>query len=141
MAIQLAIATRNARLDAIETYAGTGAVINVYQLTAGSAVPSADVAAVPGVVLASISNPADYFTAASGGSIVKTGTWSDTSANAAGTADFFRMCKADGTTCVLQGTMGTATADMIVDNAVFAAGQTFTVTTFTLTDGNPGVVA
>lgn len=136
MTIALSTLCRNARLNTIETYAGGTAVLNVYQITTGSAVPAADTGAVPGTLLAQITNPADYFTAASGGSMVKAGTWSDTSADSAGTADFFRLCKNDGTTCVLQGSMGTAAADMIVDNAVFAAGQTFTVTTFTLTDGN-----
>jgi hypothetical protein len=136
MTIQLTTLCRNARLNAIETYAGTAAVFNIYQLTAGSAAPDANTAAVPGTVLAAITCPSDYLNAASGGSITLLGTWSDTAANAAGTAGFFRMCKTDGTTCVLQGTMGTAAADMIVDNAVFAAGQTFTITAFTLTDGN-----
>src|SRR5512143_116613 len=112
MAIQLTTLTRNARLNAIETYAGTGAKINVYDL-AGAA-PAADTAAVSGVLLAQISMPEDYFTAASGGSMVKTGTWSDTSADAAGTADFFRLVKTDGTTNVLQGSAGTAAAADLV---------------------------
>ena len=137
MAISLSTLARNALLDSIETYGGGTAKINVYQLTIGSAVPGADTAAVPGTVLAAITNPADYFTAASGGSMVKTGTWSDTSADASGTCSFFRMCKNDGTTTIVQGSIGTAgTCDMVVDNAVFAAGQTFTVTTFTLTAPN-----
>jgi hypothetical protein len=69
--------------------------------------------------------------------MVKAGTWSDTSADAAGTCSFFRLVKNDGTTNVLQGSIGTAgTCDMVVDNQVFAAGQTFTVTTFTLTAPN-----
>ena len=87
MAITLSTLCRNARLDAIETYAGGTAILNVYQLTAGSSAPSADVDAVPGTLLAQITNPADYFNAASGGSITKNGTWSDTSADAAGTAE------------------------------------------------------
>lgn len=137
MAISLTTLARNALLDSIETYAGGTAIVNVYQLTTGSAAPAADTAAVPGTLLAVITNPADWFQSASGGSIVKSAAaWSDASANAAGTAGFFRLCKNDGTTNVLQGTVGTAGADMIVDNAVFAAGQTFTVTEFTLTAPN-----
>ena len=137
MALSFTTLARNALLDSIETYAGTAAVVKVYQMTTGSAVPAADTAVVPGTVLATITNPSDYFTAASGGSMTKTGTWSDTSADAAGTCAFFRMYKADGTTNVLQGSIGTAgTCDMVVDNQVFAAGQTFTVTTFTLITAN-----
>lgn len=137
MTIQFSDTVRNARLDAIETTIGTAAVIKVYQLAGGTA-PANCAAAISGTVLATITNPSDYFTAASGGSMVKTGTWSDTSADAAGTAQYFRVFKADGTTTCIQGSAGTAAAsDMVVDNAVFAAGQTFTVSTFTLTDGNP----
>lgn len=138
MAISLSTLARNALLDSIETYAGGTAKLNVYQLTTGSAVPAADTAAVPGTLLAAITCPADYMQAASGGSMVKgTAAWSDTSADAAGTAGFFRLCKNDGTTVCVQGSAGTAgAADLVVDNAVFAAGQTFTVTTFTLTAPN-----
>ncbi len=135
MALQLSVAARNARLDAIETTLGGTARLAIYQLAGGTA-PANCAAAIAGTVLATVDNPGDYFTAASGGSMVKTGTWSDTSADAAGTAQFFRLCRGGGTICDLQGTVGTATTDMIVDNAVFAAGQTFTVTTFTLTDAN-----
>ena len=137
MAITLTTLCRDARLNAIETYAGGTAIINIYQLTTGSSTPGVNTGAVPGTLLAAITCPADYFQAASGGSMIKgTAAWSDTSADAAGTAALFRLCKNDGTTPVLQGSVGTAATDMIVDNAVFAAGQTFTVTTFSLTDGN-----
>jgi hypothetical protein len=134
MDIQLSVAVRNARLNAIETALGGTAVLKIYQLAAGT--PANCAAAISGTVLATIINPADYFAAADGGSMVKSGTWSDTSADAAGTAQFFRMFANDGVTCGIQGSVGTATSDMIVDNAVFAAGQTFTVTQYTLTDAN-----
>lgn len=136
MTISLSTLCRNARLNAIPTYGGGTAIVNVYQLTTGSAAPTVDTGPVPGTLLAQITCPATYLAAASGGSAIKAGTWSDAAADAAGTAAFFRLCKNDGTTPVLQGTMGTAAADMIVDNAVFAVGQTFTVTVFSITDGN-----
>jgi hypothetical protein len=74
--------------------------------------------------------------AASGGTKDKSGTWTDSSADATGTAGHFRLYASDGTTCHAQGTVGTSGADMIVDNTSFATGQSFTVTTFTLTAGN-----
>ena len=67
-----------------------------------------------------------------------TGTWSDNSAEAAGTAGHFEIMDSTSTTCHLQGTV-TATGgggDMTLDNVVFAAGQVFSVTTFALTDAN-----
>jgi hypothetical protein len=66
------------------------------------------------------------------------GTWQDTSADDSGTAGHFRIYASDGTTCHMQGTV-TATGgggDLQVDNTSFAVGQSFTVTSFTLTDGN-----
>ena len=57
--------------------------------------------------------------------------------DAAGTAAHFRIYTSGGA-CRLQGTV-TATGgggDMEVDNAVFAAAQDFTITTFALTDAN-----
>ena len=134
MAIQLSAAVRNARLDAIETTIGTSAVLKIR-----TGAPPADVAtAVSGTVLATLSLPSDWMTAASAGSKAKSGTWEDTSADASGTAAHFRIYASNGTTQHLQGTV-TATGgggDMTVDNTSFAAAQAFTITTFTLTDGN-----
>ena len=76
--------------------------------------------------------------AASGGSKAKSGTWEDSSADATGTAAHFRLYASDGTTQHMQGTV-TATGgggDMTVDNTSFASGQAFSITGFTLTDGN-----
>lgn len=134
MAIQLSTAVRNARLDAIETTIGTSAVMKIRTGAAPANVGTAD----SGTVLATLSLPSDWLAAASGGSKAKSGTWEDTSADAAGTAAHFRIYASDGTTAHLQGTV-TATGgggDMTVDNVVFASAQAFSVTSFALTDGN-----
>ena len=134
MAIQLSTTVRNARLDAIETAIGTSAVLKIFT---GSA-PANCAAADSGTVLSTVSLPSDWMNAASSGSKTKNGTWEDTSADNTGTAAHFRLYASDGTTCHIQGTV-TATGgggDMTVDNTSFASGQTFTVTTFTLSDAN-----
>ena len=134
MAIQLSIAARNARLDAIETTAGTAALLRIYS---GSAPADCATAAI-GTLLAEASLPSDWMTAASAGAKAKTGTWSDSSANNTGTAAHFRLYDSGGTTCHMQGTV-TATGgggDMTVDSTSFTAGQVFTISTFTLTDAN-----
>lgn len=134
MAIQLSEGVRNARLDAIETTIGTSAVL---QIRSGT-VPANCAAANSGTVLATINCPTDYLAAASGGSKAKSGTWSDASADATGTAAHFRIFDSTATTCHLQGTV-TATGgggDMEVSSTSFTAGASFEVTTFTLTDGN-----
>ena len=135
MSIQLAVSTRNARLDAIETDIGTSAVMKIRS----GAPPASCAAADSGTVLAQLDLPSDWMAAASGGSKAKAGTWQEPSADAAGTAAHFRVYQSDGTTCKLQGTV-TATGgggDLTVDNTNIAIGQVVTVTGFTLTDGNP----
>ena len=134
MALQLSDAVRNARLDAIEASIGTGAVLKIRT----GAPPANCAAADSGTVLATLTLPSDWMDAASGGSKALSGSWSDASADATGTAAHFRLYASDGTTCGLQGTV-TATGgggDMTVDNTSFASGQVFSVTSFTLTDGN-----
>lgn len=134
MTLQFSVLARNALLDSIETYGGTSAIMRIYDLS--GAAPGSCEAAISGGTLATITLPVDWMTAASGGSMVKTGTWSDTSADAAGTADFFRVFRYDGGTCFMQGSVGGG-LDMTLDNYVIAAGQTVTISTFTITAGNP----
>jgi hypothetical protein len=135
VALQYSVAVRNARLDAIETTVGVSAV-----LKARSGAPPANCAAADaGTVLATIQLPADWLAAAASGVKSKSGTWSDLTADAAGTLGHFRIYDSTSTTCHIQGTI-TATGgggDMTVDNTVLAAGQEFTVTAFGITAGNP----
>jgi hypothetical protein len=133
MAIQLSVAARNARLDAIETAVGATAKL---QIRTG-AQPASCAAAASGTLLAELTLPSDYLAAASSGSKSKSGTWSGTGV-AAGTAGHFRIVDNAGTTCHLQGSI-TATSgggDMELDNTSIAVSQTVTVNTFTLSDAN-----
>lgn len=134
MAIQLSTTVRNARLDAIETAIGATAVLKIRSGAAPANVAAAD----SGTVLATLTLPSDWLAAASSGSKAKSGTWQDTSADATGTAAHFRIYASDGTTAHIQGTV-TVTGgggDMTVDSVSFTSGQSFTISTFTLTDGN-----
>lgn len=134
MALQLSVAVRNARLNAIETTVGTSAILKIRT----GAQPADCATADSGTVLATLNLPSDYFSAASSGAMAKTGTWQDASADATGTAGHFRLYASDGSTCGLQGSV-TATGgggDLTLDNTSIATGQTVTITTFTLTDAN-----
>lgn len=134
MALQYSVAVRNAKLDAVETATGIDAILKIRT----GAPPATCATADSGTVLATLNLPTDYMAAASGGTKAKSGTWQDTSADATGTAAHWRLYASDGTTCHAQGTV-TATGgggDMEVDNTSFSTGQSFTVSTFTLTAGN-----
>lgn len=134
MTVQLSVAVRNARLDAIETAIGASAILKIRS----GAQPANCAAADSGTVLATLNLPADYLAAASSGSKAKSGTWEDTSADNTGTAAHWRLYASDGTTCHAQGsiTVTGGGGDMTVDNTSFASAQAFTITGFTLTDGN-----
>ncbi len=134
MSLQLSVAVRNARLDAIETIISTAPILEIR-----SGAPPADCAtADSGTLLASMTLPSDWLAAASSGSKAKSGTWSDASANASGTAGHFRIKDSGGSTTHLQGTV-TATGgggDLTLDSAAITASQVVTITTFALTDAN-----
>jgi hypothetical protein len=132
MAVQLSVAVRNARLDAIETTIGALAVLKIFT---GSP-PVNCAAADSGTVLATVNLPSDWMAAASDGSKSKSSTWEDLSADNTGTAGHFRVYDNGVTACGIQGTVGTSGTDMTVNSTSFTAGQSFTVNTFTITDGN-----
>ena len=134
MAIKMSETVRNARLNAIETAIGVSAVLKIRSGAPPTNIADAD----SGTVLATLSLPSDWMAAASGGSVALAGTWQDLTADAAGTAGHFRLYASNGTTQHMQGTI-TATGgggDMELDNVSIAAGQSVTITAFTLTDGN-----
>lgn len=134
MGIQLSTAVRNARLDQIESTIGISAVMKIRTGSPPASCATAD----SGTVVATLSLPSDWMAAASSGQKAMSGTWQDSSADAAGTAGHFRVYDSGGTTCHMQGTI-TATGgggDMELDNTVLAAGQQFQVTSFTLNEAN-----
>jgi hypothetical protein len=132
MSLQYSVTVRNAKLDAVETAIGTSPIMKI---RTGS--PPADCAtADSGTALATITMPSDWMAAAATGQKSKSGTWQDTSADATGTAGHFRIYDSGGSTCHMQGTVGTSGTDMTVDSTSFTLGQQFTVNTFQLTAGN-----
>ncbi|MAI22983.1 MAG: hypothetical protein CL828_02910 [Crocinitomicaceae bacterium] len=132
--MQLSVAVRNAVLDSIETTIGTSARLKIRSGSAPASCASAD----SGTVLADVTCPSDWQSAAATGSKAKLGTWEDTSADATGTAGHFRLYASDGTTCHLQGTVTVTGSggDMTLDNVSITSGQTITITSFTFTAGN-----
>ena len=58
---------------------------------------------------------------------------SDTDAAATGTASWFRCCKSDGATVIMDGSVGTAGCDLDLASTSIVAGETVQVNSFTLT--------
>ncbi len=134
MAIQASVAVRNAKLDAVETAIGTDAVLKIRS----GAQPATCATADSGTVGATMTLPTDWLAAASSGAKAKSGTWSDTSADASITAAHFRIYASDGTTCHLQGSVSATGggADLTLDSTTITSGTTVTITSFTLTEAN-----
>lgn len=135
MALQLSVAVRNGSLDSIETVVGTGPVLRILS---GSK-PADCAAAETGTVLAEITLPSDWMLAAASGVKAKDGTWSDLSANATGTAGYFRIYDSTISTCHLQGecTDTAGAGPMKLSTTAVVATEPVTVATFALTAGNP----
>lgn len=125
MTAKSSAAVLNAMLDAWETEIGTTPVLKFFT----GAPPANCAAANSGTELADetlVSNWADAAAAAVKAlnstpiSVVSTNT---------GTIGHYRLYKADGTTCVDQGTVATSGGDMTIDDAdVVAVGQVIQVT-------------
>jgi hypothetical protein len=135
MSLQLSVTARNDRLDAFEATVGASAILKLRSGLQPATCATAD----SGTVIASLTLPADWMEAASGGAKVKSGTWQDVSADAAGTIGHFRIYDSTGATCHLQGSV-TATGgggDLTIASLVVALGQVVTITGFTLSEANP----
>lgn len=133
MPVQFSAAVRNAMLDAIETTIGASPSLRIY----GGAMP-ANCAAAPGsAALVTMNLPADFYANAANGSKALSGSWTG-NATGGGTATFYRIYDAAGTTCHEQGSVGLAgdSPDMVIDNAVIASTQVVTISGKTITAGN-----
>lgn len=122
---------RNAKLNAIVRAIGPAPVL---EIRSGQP-PRNCAAASAGTVLARLDLPSDWMGDAISGRISKRGTWENRSADADGDAGHFRIFDASGA-CRIQGTVGTAGADLIVDSVGFIKGQVFTVNAFSIVDNN-----
>jgi hypothetical protein len=132
--MQFSEAVRNARADAVESTIGASAILKIRT----GAKPANVAAADSGTVLATLNLPADWMAAAASGAKAMSGTWSDLNADAGGDAGHFRIYASDGTTCHIQGSITLAGdgGDMILNALTVTAGNSFTVLTFTITEGN-----
>jgi hypothetical protein len=133
MAITISTAARDDATDAVVDQFDGGTL----EIRSGAA-PGPG-AAPAGTLLASITLPTPAFGASSSGTAAKNGTWEDASADGTGTAAHFRLkTSADDDSAVqtfprIEGTVGQGSGDLSLDNVAIEAGQTVTISTFTVT--------
>lgn len=129
MAITITDGVRNGGVTGATDLFNSG-VIRIYD---GTVPANAGTALTTQNLLAEVSLDASAWNAASAGSrSLADVPISDNSINASGTATFFRMVGAVSTN-VLQGTVNTSAADMIVDNTSFVLGGVFTINSLSVT--------
>lgn len=130
MAVGMITALRNTRLDAITTQAGASALLRIYDGTR----PATGGAAT--TLLAELTCNATFAPAASGGTLTLNAIAQDASANATGTATWARIVKSDGTTHVLDCSVGTSGTDIVLNTVSIVAAAAVSVTSAVFTEGN-----
>lgn len=128
-------AAANAMLTALGAVidSGSAAVINIY---AGTKPSNADAALSSNPLLAQMTCAATAFLGITDTGTAARATFAaiapDTSADASGTATFWRLLHQSGGTVVLQGTVGTSAADLILNTVAITAGSQVSITSATI---------
>lgn len=134
MTIGFSAEVRNARLAAIVSAAGNGAILQLYAGTR----PATGAAVTTQTKLGSLVCGSPLAPAAVGGVLTFNSIAEDTSADATGTCTWARLVKADGTTFVADFTV-TITGgggDSTMNSVAISAGQLIQAVSATLADGN-----
>jgi hypothetical protein len=129
MSQRTSIVARNSALDAKAALANNG-YLRIYTGTK----PATPETAASGTLVAELRMNATAFGAASGGVITAAAITSDSSADATGTAGWFRILKSDGTTALWDGDVAASGAEINFNAVAFTAGAQVDVSAFTITD-------
>jgi len=130
MALAYSTTVRNAMLDAITTAIGASGLLRIYDGTR----PASGGAAT--TKLAELALSATAAPGASGGVLTLSTITQDSSADATGTATWFRVTTSGGT-FVIDGNVGTSGSDLNLTTTSIVITQPVSVTSFVITEGNP----
>lgn len=122
-------AQRNRAADAVCARANSGTLL----IYGGTAPVDADAALSGNTVLATLTMGATAFGAASAGVATANAITADSSADATGTATFFRVLETGGTLVVFQGTCGTSGAELNLNSVSIVLGGNVSVSSLTYT--------
>jgi hypothetical protein len=123
--------TRNAQQNGLITYAGTGALINIY---AGSQPANANTAISGQTLLVTLTVSGSFGTDSNG--TITLSSVANGTAVATNTATFFRITKSDTTTVVMDGSVATSDADLVLNNTSIATGQVVSISAGTIIRAN-----
>jgi hypothetical protein len=123
--------TRNAQQNGLITYAGSGSKINIYS----GAQPANANTAISGQTLLVTLTVSGSFGSDSNGTFTLS-TVTNGTAVATGTASFFRITQSDNTTVVMDGSVATSDADLVLNNTSIATGQVVSISAGTIIRAN-----
>lgn len=124
---QLSNTAANAAADAACALANSGKL----RIFDGAQPATADTAITTQVLLAELTMNSTAFGAAVAGVATANAITSDTSANATGTASWFRLVKSDGTTVLFDGSVGTSGCNLNLGTTAIVATATVSVASLT----------
>lgn len=137
MALTPSIVTgaRNAAADAVVDLVDAGASPGELRIYSGTKPADANAALAGNTLLAALVGSDPFFGAAATGVATASAISSDTSADATGTATFFRIGSVNSGvfTPTMQGEVGTSGSDLNLSSTSITAGGTVSVTSFTYT--------
>lgn len=129
MALAFSTTLRNSRLDAITSAVGSSGLLRIYDGTRPATGGTAT------TLLAELTCNATFAPSASGGTLTLNAITQDSSANATGTATWFRITTSGGT-FVMDGNVGTSGSDLNLNTTSIVAGGAVSVTSFVITEAN-----
>lgn len=133
MALGIVDATRNNMLDEITNDIGASGELRIYG--GGSGRPATGAAITDQTLLATCALSATAAPAASLGALTFSAISDDTSADATGTANWFRLTTSGGG-AVIDGDVGTSGSDLNFNSVAFVTGGNVAVTSFVINMNN-----
>lgn len=116
------------RLTQLNTDIGINAILRIYT----GAQPASVAIAATGTLLVSLPCSGTAFGAVASGALTANAI-ATTAAAATGTAGYFRLFKADGTTAAVDGSVGTSASDINLNSTSITSGQNVSITSFVIT--------
>jgi hypothetical protein len=129
---KLSNAGANAAADAVARLVDNG-YLRIYDSTGAAQPATADTAITTQVLLAELRFNATSAPAASAGVLTFNGFTADSSADASGTATWFRALKSDGTSAVFDGSVGASGANCNLNAVAIVAGAAVSISSATYT--------
>lgn len=135
MALQYTDTVRNNKLTQVANAINAGTGAGAFKIYSGTPPADESTALSGNTLLATLTCSDPCQSSITGGVLTFNTITDDSSADATGTATFFRIWDSDSNV-VLQGTVGTSGADLNMVDTSITAGEAVSISSYTITDNN-----